>query len=183
MNMSTPRRIAYGETEDAESVLGAGLRSEVAVQVAAGLGSRIDIVNADGTSFTLYETEDEGLKRDQWGLESLGGGRYAFAALRSSAVKGDLEDVWYGILQKGEKGKLTTRLSYHNKWHAGRRSFLSKSFTWTASDGKELQGIIAFPPNVPLKNLPTVVVPHGGPYWFVNKYAFAWHSTPFISQA
>jgi dipeptidyl aminopeptidase/acylaminoacyl peptidase len=59
------------------------------------------------------------------------------------------------------------KLSSHNKWFAGRQGPVSQAFTWTSADGKDLQGIIAFPPNVPLKNLPTVVVPHGGPNWFV----------------
>ena len=34
---------------------------------------------------------------------------------------------------------------------------------WTAADGLKLGGVLTTPPGRPLKSLPLVVLPHGGP--------------------
>lgn len=51
---------------------------------------------------------------------------------------------------------------------------------WTASDGLKMEGVLTVPPGVEARNLPLVVLPHGGPAW--RDYAeFDWWTQAFAS--
>ena len=157
--------IAFGNTDDADGIVGLGVDSLVAVEIASGLDTRIDIVDANGKSFTIFETKEDAIAYMTWDVKRVAEGRYVFAALRSSGVTGEPENIWSGSADRGRMGALTIKLSSHHGWFTGRKAPISRSFHWKSSDGEALQGIISFPPDRDLKNLPTVVVPHPGPYW------------------
>jgi dienelactone hydrolase len=52
---------------------------------------------------------------------------------------------------------------------------------WKAADGLELHGVLSLPPGRPAKNLPLVVMPHGGP-WARDYPVFNWWAQAFASQ-
>lgn len=89
-----------GETEDADDFLNIG-NGEIAVKVASGLGTRIDILNRDGKSFLFYDTK---------GIESLSSfdikevdKTYVFACIRNSAPRKEPPAVYVGRAKKNEK--------------------------------------------------------------------------------
>ncbi|HEX5777075.1 MAG TPA: S9 family peptidase [Caulobacteraceae bacterium] len=55
-----------------------------------------------------------------------------------------------------------------------------RTFKYAAADGLELEGVLTLPPDAPAKNLPLVVLPHGGPAW--RDYPeFDWWAQAFAS--
>ncbi|KAF8192666.1 Alpha/Beta hydrolase protein [Mycena galopus ATCC 62051] len=154
-------RVAFGDTDDAASLVGVG--AEVAVEVAYGLETRIDILRSDGTaSFTALETSEDAFS--SWDIKRVDE-KYIFVAARSSGVTGEAENIWCGMTTSGTKGILTTKLSSHHEWMLAKEMPQCATFYWSIEDGTALQGIVAYPRGQMLKNLPTVVVPHGGPYY------------------
>ena len=157
--------IAFGHTEDAVGIVGLGVDSLVAVEVASGLDTRVDIIGSEGKAFTIFETDEDAITYMTWDIKRVGEGRYVFAALRSSGVRGEPENVWSGTANGAGKGAFKTKLSSHHAWFEGRKAPISKSFHWESSDGEAIYGIISFPPDRQVKYLPTIVIPHVGPYW------------------
>ncbi|KAJ7452179.1 alpha/beta-hydrolase [Mycena galericulata] len=159
---SIPTRVAFGETDDAADLV--GIRAEVVVEVACGLDTRIDIMNSGSSlPFTAFETSKEVFS--SWDIKRAGG-KYIFVVARSSGVTGEAENIWSGSADSvgGTKGILSTKLSSHHEWMSAKELPQCAPFYWSIEDGTALQGIIAYPRGQQLKNLPTVVVPHGGPY-------------------
>ena len=165
---SSPSHVAYGQIDDLIGIRDLA-NSMFAVEVATGLDTRIDVLNSTGETFTALETHGDAIRDQEWDIKRVGGDRYVFVALRSSGVTGEPENVWSGSTEIGKTGVLSKKLSSHHEWFAGKGSPISKPFYWTSSDGQSLQGVILHPPGQDLFNLPTVVVPHGGPYWYVRK--------------
>lgn len=164
---SSPTWIAYGKTDDLNSIVDLGFDGKVAVEVADGLQTRIDIIDSANKVFTVFETADDAIESTEWDIKRADDGNYVFVALRSSCITGEPQNIWSGSTESGKKGTLSRQLSSHHQWFAGKDAPISKPFYWTSSDGQSIQGIISYPPRTKLSNLPTVVVPHGGPYGFV----------------
>ncbi|MEP5938716.1 MAG: alpha/beta fold hydrolase [Erythrobacter sp.] len=55
------------------------------------------------------------------------------------------------------------------------------TFEYTASDGMELDGILTIPPGMEPKNLPLVMLPHGGPH-SSDRERFNWWAQAFASR-
>ncbi|KAJ7054747.1 alpha/beta-hydrolase [Mycena amicta] len=159
---SSPVRVHYGDTDDGTDVLAIG--SEIAVAVACGLETSIDIFSGTTKLFTAFQTAEEGIS--SWDMKKVGE-KYVFVVVRSSGVTGEAENIWSGSTELNIKGKLETKLSSHHEWMAAKEEELlpqSAPFYWTAEDGTALEGIILHPRGQQLASLPTVMVPHGGPY-------------------
>ena len=58
---------------------------------------------------------------------------------------------------------------------------VTKTFTYKAADGLEIQGILTLPPGRDAKNAPLVVLPHGGPHDF-DYLHFDWWAQAFASR-
>ncbi|KAJ6551368.1 Alpha/Beta hydrolase protein [Mycena capillaripes] len=155
---ASPTRVAFGETDDAAGLVRVG--AEVAVEVAFGLDTRIDIISSD-SSFTAFETSQDVFS--SWDIKQVKD-NYVFVAARSSGVTGEIQNIWCGSTVRGTKGVLSTKLSSHHEWMLAKELPHCAPFYWSIEDGTALQGIAAYPRGKQLKNLPTVVVPHGGPY-------------------
>ncbi|KAF7373575.1 Peptidase-S9 domain-containing protein [Mycena sanguinolenta] len=155
-----PTRVAFGETDDAARLVHVG--GEVAVEVACGLETRIHIFGSDAAnSFTAFETSQDAFSG--WDIKHVNG-KYIFVVARSSGVTGTVENLWSGSTTPGTKGVLTTKLSSHHEWMSAKEMPQCAPFEWTTEDGTALEGVAAYPRGQLLENLPTVVVPHGGPY-------------------
>ena len=57
-----------------------------------------------------------------------------------------------------------------------------KLVTYKASDGLELDGVLTLPPGREAKNLPVVVLPHGGPVGVEDVVRFDWMAQAFASR-
>ncbi|KAJ7079993.1 alpha/beta-hydrolase [Mycena belliarum] len=157
---AAPTRIAFGDTDDAGELVGLG--SGVAVEVACGLETRIDLIGPDSASpVTVFETSEDAF--NSWDLK-LVDGKYIFVAARSSGTTGEIENIWCGSTSAGVKGALLRKLSSHHAWTAEKDLPQCAPFYWSTEDGTALQGIISYPRGQQPKNMRTVVVPHGGPY-------------------
>lgn len=55
------------------------------------------------------------------------------------------------------------------------------TFEYTASDGMKMDGILTLPPGKEAKNLPVIVLPHGGPHSH-NTESFDWWAQAFASR-
>ncbi|KAF7373571.1 Peptidase-S9 domain-containing protein [Mycena sanguinolenta] len=157
---ASPARVAFGETDDAARLVGVG--TEMAVEVACGLETRIQIFGSEAAnSFTAFGTFQDAFS--SWDIKHVNG-KYIFVVARSSGVTGEAENIWSGSTTPGTKGVLTTKLSSHHEWMAAKEMPQCVAFEWTDEDGTALEGVAAYSRGQLLKNLPTVVVPHGGPY-------------------
>lgn len=70
--------------------------------------------------------------------------------------------AWYLFDRKALKASIITRES---PWLDPSKQATMKPFTLKARDGLVLHGLLTIPPGSSGKNLPLVVLPHGGPYW------------------
>ncbi|KAJ7222329.1 alpha/beta-hydrolase, partial [Mycena pura] len=158
---SSASRVAFGDTDDAVKLV--ALNTRVAVEVACGLETRIDVVDHSGHIFTAFMTSDDAFF--SWDIKRVDG-KYVFVVARSSGVNGEAVNVWSGVTESdsGSKGVLTTKLSSHHEWMAAKEMPQSAPFYWSTKDGVSLQGVIAHPRGQQPKSMPTVVLPHGGPY-------------------
>lgn len=157
---SSPVYLAYGDEDDVLNIVHLASDSRYAVKVATGLDSKLDVFDADHKSFTAFETLDEDIS--SWDIKYVDG-RYIYVAVRSSGVKGDPPDVWSGKTEHGRRGLLTKKLSSHHTWLSHDRAPYSGPFYWSGVDGHSLQGVMSHPRGIEPKNMPTVIVPHGGP--------------------
>ncbi|KAJ7729974.1 alpha/beta-hydrolase [Mycena metata] len=155
-----PAHLAFWTNEDITALVGIG--SELAVGVACGLESRIDVVGLTGAPpTTVLETSQDAFS--SWAIKRVDD-RYIFAVVRSSGVTGEAENIWFGSTTPGVKGVLSRKLSSHNRWMSEKEMPQCAPFYWNAGDGTALQGVMAYPRGSEPKKMFTVVVPHGGPY-------------------
>ncbi|KAI5121213.1 hypothetical protein M0805_007223 [Coniferiporia weirii] len=168
----------YGEVDCAayvKDIKGDGL---IAVDIATGLDTRIDVLDVRGSEpkilFTLYKTSDEAIGFIAlWDVRCRADGAIVLAVIKSSAVKKESPNVWTGVTNDRTKAcKLETKLSSHLQWMADVPTLHTEAFYWDAEDGTKLDGTIVFPPgktgSKPDNPLPTVMLVHGGPYWRVT---------------
>jgi dipeptidyl aminopeptidase/acylaminoacyl peptidase len=57
-----------------------------------------------------------------------------------------------------------------------------RRITYKAADGLGLDGVLTLPPGRPAKNLPVIVLPHGGPIGEYNDVRFNWLAQAFASR-
>lgn len=121
-----------------------------AVLVAEGLATRIEEHDelTGGRGAVLHATEGH------VGAFDVGGGVLAIV----QADPDRLPEVYAGA-----PGRLR-RLSDHHAELSGVWQPTPEAFRWRAADGTELDGVMLRPPGAGPGPLPTVVVPHGGPY-------------------
>ncbi|KAJ7854945.1 hypothetical protein B0H14DRAFT_2579542 [Mycena olivaceomarginata] len=112
---ASPTRVAFGDTDDAAGLV--RLSNEVAVGVACGLETRIEITGPNSISFTAFETSEDAFA--SWDIKQVNG-KYIFVALRSSGVTADVDNIWSGSTVPGTKGVLSTKLSSHHEWVSGK---------------------------------------------------------------
>lgn len=164
---SVPHHIAYGEFDDVNGIVDLGAESQFAVEIAEGLNTKFDVYDLNNDAFTAFKTGDYSIGYLEWDMKLTADGRYVFVAIRSSGISGNPKNVWSGVTEFGKEGLLSHKLSSHHAWFDSKSSPVSKPFHWTSSDGERLEGVLTHPRGIDLWNLPTVVVPHGGPYGFV----------------
>ncbi|KAH9941544.1 alpha/beta-hydrolase [Amylocystis lapponica] len=157
--------VGAGVADDAVEVADLQGASEYAVEVAAGLRTRIDVCDAEHAPRTLYETTDDAIAPGAWDVRCAAG-RYVLVAVRSSGAAGLPMEVWAGVggVADGAPLALVRRLSAHNVSVDGSKAPVSRPFCWAGKDGQRLEGVVSYPRGAEPQRLPTVIVPHGGPY-------------------
>lgn len=178
---ASPSRIAFGVNNTSEAIVDPGYGSKIAVAVADGLHTRIEIIEyahdaSDYSQFTVLDTAEDSSAFNEldWDIQHTGDAGYIFVILRSSSVSNEPSNIWCGGVAAGGSRLKTVKLSSHNAWFTEKENITSKEFFWTGSDGETLQGIMTYPgssksaQNVNTRELPAVIVPHGGPYGFVS---------------
>lgn len=131
-SFSKPCRL-YGETEDAVSVVDLKSNDLVAVEVATGLDSRIDVLDGEKCVFSLFQTDREVIQ--EWDAKRLEDGTFIFAAIRHSAFTQQPLNVWSGKVH-GEKALLLdTKLSSHFQWLLDAPTLKTDVLQWKAADG------------------------------------------------
>jgi len=57
-----------------------------------------------------------------------------------------------------------------------------REVVYKASDGLQMDGVLTLPPGPKVKNLPVVILPHGGPIGVVDRPGFDWMAQAFASR-
>lgn len=160
--------ILYGEIEDAIGIVDVQYNNQVAIEIWTGLDRRIDIVDIQERKmmFTLLEWKEEHSMGFDIRFDSANG-QYIVAACRSSAVTGELPELWVLRTEKSTIDSIAkgVRLSEHHSAYKPDKAPVSRAFKWTSVDGEKVEGIISHPGGVEdFSTLPAVVFIHGGPY-------------------
>jgi dipeptidyl aminopeptidase/acylaminoacyl peptidase len=159
--------LEYGGHNDVSRIVDIGVKSQYAVEVAENLITKFDVYDENNQHFTAFQTTADYAMGYNWDMVFTKDEKYVFVTTKSSAVSGELANVWSGVTEFGRKGVLSKKLSAHNSWFNSKVAPDAKPFFWTGSDGMKLEGVISYPRGVDLKILPTVVVAHGGPGAYV----------------
>ncbi|KAH8117706.1 peptidase S9 prolyl oligopeptidase active site domain protein [Phellopilus nigrolimitatus] len=165
----------YGKVDDAARILDMKRDGLVAVEVADGLRTRIDVLSIDYKDgkgkimFKLYETTDDAIGYGLWDARWRADGTFVLVAIRSSSARHEPPDVWAGTIRDElTVVNLETKLSSHLQWMKDVPVMHTEAFHWDAADGTKLDGVVVFPPRAieskPPSPLPTVMIVHGGPY-------------------
>lgn len=152
--------LRYGMTDDVLEIADLG-QSRYAVAVARGLDTTLYVFDAEHNSRTVYETHDDHFS--DWDMKAVGADEYVFVVLRSSAVRGESLEIWAGAAEPGALGRVTHQLTAHNTWLSQGRMPVSRPVIWTSPDGQDVQGVMSYPRGASMKNMPTMLVIHGGP--------------------
>lgn len=164
----------YGISDDASEVLDLQNTGKVAVLVASGLKSRIDVVDIDATKSvtikpsTIFETEDDAIDdafdSDSWDIRARPDGTLVLAAIKSSSVRQEPSNVWAGTAGDDGRCALRTQLSSHLQWMKDAPFCRTEPFYWKAKDGIDLDGVLYYPPGKDKNSgpLPTILTMHGG---------------------
>ncbi|KAH9839909.1 alpha/beta-hydrolase [Rhodofomes roseus] len=153
--------VKYGENDGTLMIVDLRKDSQYAVAVARGLGTIVDVFDVNHKASTIYATQDDQISGLD--IKAISKGRYCFVILRSSAVRGEPLEVWFGSADETTGGKVTHKLSSHNIWLPQERMPVSRPCYWISPDGQDVQGVISHPRGADLKAMPTVVAIHGGP--------------------
>lgn len=155
--------LAYGATNDVSSIVDLGLHSQFAVQVAEGFLTKFDVYDEENRVFTAFDAPLDYSVEGEWDMTLTSQGTYVFVAVRSSGVSGQPENIWSGVTELNQLGKISKKLSSHNSWYELKTPLIYKPFNWTGVDGVELEGVITYPEHADPRSLPVFVYPHGGP--------------------
>lgn len=132
---------------------GPGSPGPVVVCIADGIETRLEWRGTDASPATLWAPDGEILDFDVAGT---GGGTVVAAVV---AVDSGPFEVWAGVL-----GQLRQLSAHHAGWDDIAFGAVEELVTVTA-DGLELHSVVVLPVGVGPGPHPTVVLPHGGPYW------------------
>jgi dipeptidyl aminopeptidase/acylaminoacyl peptidase len=161
-----PERIAPGAEQCVSGLLWPATAQRAIVMLREGLEAHICWLNSvTGQLAPLAPTTPAdclmGLAHAS--VRCLAGKETVVAFARSS--EGQPWQVWAGrCADEGEVRDLRQVTAHHSEL-AGMTWGRQEPFTWTASDGWEMDGVLVLPPDVPIhRPLPLVVLPHGGPY-------------------
>ena len=157
---STPTHIRYGTTDDALGIVDLGA-SHIAATIARGVDTTLEVLDAEYNSRAVFETHDDHFS--EWDMKTVGPDKYAFVVLRSSAVRRESQEIWAGMAEPGAVGRVTHKLTTHNTWLSQDRMPVSHSLSWTSPDGQDVQGVVSYSQGMSMKNMPTILVIHGGP--------------------
>ena len=164
---SPAEHLAYGKQNNVNFIVDIGVKSQYVVEVAENLITKFDVYDSDNRHFTAFQTTVDYAMEYEWDMVFTEYEKYVFVTTKSSAVSGELGNVWSGVTEFGKEGVLSKKLSAHHSWFDSKVAPDAKPFFWTGSDGMKLEGVISYPKGVDLKSLPTVVVAHGGPGAYV----------------
>ncbi|KZO90220.1 alpha/beta-hydrolase [Calocera viscosa TUFC12733] len=159
----------YGDVEDNLGLSDLRDGKTIAAAIAYGVQTRIDLIDSSGSKKALWKPNDEAptgvhdVKRNK-------NGEYVIAMVVSSGPRCEPAELWAGLLsvEKLEDGallKLTEKLSSHNSWADELPRLITEVVTYKAQDGTSLEGVITWLKDKEKKALPTVLFPHGGPYY------------------
>jgi dienelactone hydrolase len=87
--------------------------------------------------------------------------------------------TWYLFDRANNKARIIARAQ---EWLVEANLPKSREFVFTARDGVTLHGVLTLPPNGADKDLPMVVVPHGGPHGVVDDATFDQDAAILASQ-
>jgi dipeptidyl aminopeptidase/acylaminoacyl peptidase len=91
---------------------------------------------------------------------------------------GDAGTYWFVDLTTGKASELAERYPDIRPDDVG----ASRIFQYSAADGLNMEGVLTLPPGASLKNLPLIVLPHGGPIGVRDKVGFDWWAQGFASK-
>ncbi|TDL18779.1 hypothetical protein BD410DRAFT_806328 [Rickenella mellea] len=152
----------YGESEDAASVVDLMADGLVAVAVAHGIDTRIDVIKGGNVQFILWNSDVGHEELFDWEAARLSDGSIVLIAIVSSGKNQQSPNVWAGRAESGQKVFLSTKLSTHYEW-LGEAPIMTSIMKWKGSDGTDLEGIVTRPKwHNSSDPLPTILLCHGG---------------------
>ncbi|MBO0744723.1 MAG: S9 family peptidase, partial [Candidatus Dormibacteraeota bacterium] len=161
------RPLVIGTTRDEPrcsfSLDGARVATAVAVRVAEGLATRVELRDPAGGE------RGRALHESRGALDACDAADDRLALIEAACDRP-------AEVYAGPHGNLH-RLSDHGAHLEGIRFGASEEFRWTAPDGAALDGVLIRPAGATAERLPAVVVPHGGPYGrSVPGLQLGWHA-------
>ncbi len=161
-----PQHVIGGETNCVTELRPLQQEQHIAVMIAEGLGSRLCQVNTKSGEIVTLLTGTEGEKGvgySSWDVRNAEDNTLVVAVVRSS--ENQPLEVWAGKAEQQTHAIEMQQISAHQEALAGTLFGMQEPFSWTASDGIELDGLLIRPPDAAKEQpLPMVVLVHGGPY-------------------
>lgn len=173
----------YGVVDDVDRVIDLNKDNDVAISIAKGLKTWIDVVDTTlakqekaattseqggGTKSTvihpqIYETKDEAI--ESWDMRMQKDGILVLALIKSSSARQEPSNVWVGSQAAGSTERIGTKqISSHVQWMKDAPHCKAEAFYWDAKDGIKLDGMIFYPPGKDGSSGPfkTIMLIHGG---------------------
>ncbi|KZT57883.1 alpha/beta-hydrolase [Calocera cornea HHB12733] len=159
----------YGDVEDIFRIVDVHDGKTIAPAVMFGVNTRIDLIQSSGDKKTLWMPNDEATS-NEYDVRVNGNGDYVLAMVVRSGFRFEPPELWAGTisaskLEAGATLKLTDKLSTHHNWMADVPALVTEVIRYEADDGIQLEGVLTWPRDKERKAMPTVLFPHGGPYW------------------
>jgi len=172
-----PQHVIGGETNCVAGLRPLQQEQHIAVMIAEGLGSRLCQVNTKSGEIVPLLTGTDGGKGvgySSWDVRNTEDNTLTIAVVQSSGEQP--LDVWAGKADPQTDAIEIQQVSAHQEALAGILFGKQEPFSWTASDGIELDGLLIRPPDVVQgQPLPMVVLVHGGPY---GRWEYGLHLHP-----
>jgi len=161
-----PQHVIGGETNCIAGLRPLQQEQHIAVMIAEGLGSRLSQVNTKSGEIVTLLTGTDGEKEggySSWDVRNAEDDTLVVAVVRSS---GDQPlEVWAGKARPQTHAIDIQQVSAHQEALAGTPFGTQEPFSWTTSDGLELDGLLIRPPDAAEgQPLPMIVLVYGGPY-------------------
>ncbi|EJU00036.1 alpha/beta-hydrolase [Dacryopinax primogenitus] len=159
----------YGEVEDVMGLTDIGDGSTLALTIAYGVHTRVDLISTSGQKQILWQPE-ELMSGASFDVKQTKNGDYVLAIVASCGSRGEPNELWTGTisasaLEKGETLKLTEKLSSHNIWTEEVSKLTTEVVNYKGEDGTPLEGVVTWLKGKERKMMPTIILPHGGPYY------------------
>ncbi|KZT57884.1 alpha/beta-hydrolase [Calocera cornea HHB12733] len=159
----------YGDVEDVIRILDVGNGGTIAPAVMVGVNTRIDVIDSSGAKKVLWKPNNDA-PSGEYDVKVNKNGNFVLAMVVSSGVRFEPPELWTGSvsaskLNGGATLKLTEKLTDHHNWMTDVPTLVTEVIEYTAQDGTVLEGVLAWPKDKERKAMPTILFPHGGPYW------------------